>query len=81
MRKRNPFREELKLARSQRKKLQTIVDKLNDMSADWADWADWHGGLETDFYLLAEAVYPQLAVLDEQIKEWARGEGDPREDG
>lgn len=78
MRKRNPFREELKLARSQRKKLQTIVDKLNDMSAEWADW---YGGLETDFYLLAEAVYPQLAVLDEQITEWARGEGDPREDG
>ncbi|EPL4521223.1 hypothetical protein ACJ0PQ_19715 [Citrobacter cronae] len=78
MRKRNPFRGELKLARSQRKKLQTIVDKLNDMSAEWADW---HGGLETDFYLLAEAVYPQLAVLDEQITEWARGEGDPREDG
>lgn len=42
MRKRNPFHAELKLARSQRKKLQTIVDKLNDMSADWADW---HGGL------------------------------------
>jgi hypothetical protein len=78
VRKRNPFREELKLARSQRKKLQTIVDKLNDMSAEWADW---HGGLETDLYLLAEAVYPQLAVLDEQITEWARGEGDPREDG
>ena len=78
MRKRNPFREELKLARSQRKKLQTIVDKLNDMSAEWADW---HGGLETDLYPLAEAVYPQLAVLDEQITEWARGEGDPREDG
>lgn len=78
MRKRNPFREELRLARSQRKKLQTIVDKLNDMSAEWADW---HGGLETDLYLLAEAVYPQLAVLDEQITEWARGEGDPREDG
>lgn len=78
MRNRNPFREELKLARSQRKKLQTIVDKLNDMSAEWADW---HGGLETDLYLLAEAVYPQLAVLDEQITEWARGEGDPREDG
>ena len=46
MRRRNPFREELKLARSQRKKLQTIVDRLNDMSAEWADW---HGGLETDF--------------------------------
>jgi succinate dehydrogenase flavin-adding protein (antitoxin of CptAB toxin-antitoxin module) len=43
-----------------------------------AEWADWHGGLETDLYLLAEAVYPQLAVLDEQITEWARGEGDPR---
>lgn len=78
MRKANPFRDELKLARSQRKRLQTIVDKLLDMSAGWADW---HGGLETDFSLLVESVYPQLAVLDEQIAEWARGEGDPREDG
>lgn len=78
MRKANPFRDELKLARSQRKRLQTIVDKLLDMSAEWADW---HGGLETDFSLLVESVYPQLTVLDEQIAEWARGEGDPREDG
>lgn len=46
MRKANPFREELKVARSQRKRLQTIVDKLSDMSAEWADW---HGGLETDW--------------------------------
>lgn len=78
MRKRNPFREELKLARSQRKKMLTIINKLADMSAEWADW---HGGLETDYSLLVEDVSPQLAVLDEQIKEWARGEGDPREDG
>ncbi|EJK1259023.1 hypothetical protein NKZ99_004224 [Salmonella enterica] len=78
MRKRNPFREELKLARSQRKKLQTIVDRLNDMSAEWADW---HGGLETDFYLLVESVSPQLDVLDEQIAEWAKGEGERREEG
>lgn len=34
MRKANPFREELKVARSQRKRLQTIVDKLSDMSAE-----------------------------------------------
>lgn len=77
MRKLNPFRDELKVARSQRKRLQTIVDKLSDMSAEWADW---HGGLEVDFNLLVEAVYPQLAVLDEQIDEWAAGQGDPRED-
>lgn len=77
MRKINPYRDELKLARSQRKKLQTIVDKLTDMSSAWGDW---HGGLETDFYLLVESVSPQLDVLDEQIAEWARGEGEPRED-
>lgn len=71
MRKANPFREELKVARSQRKRLQTIVDKLSDMSAEWADW---HGGLGTDFYLLVESAYPQFTVLGEQIAEWARGE-------
>ena len=78
MRKPNPFRDELNVARSQRKRLQTIINKLSDMSAEWADW---HGGLETDFSLLVDSVCPQLAVLDEQIDEWSRGEGDPREDG
>ena len=46
MRKPNPFRDELKVARSQRKRLQTIVDKLSDMSAEWADW---HGDLRLTF--------------------------------
>lgn len=49
----NPYRDELKVARSQRRKLQTIVNKLAAMSAEWADW---HGGLEVDFNLLVEAV-------------------------
>lgn len=77
MRKPNPYRNELKLARSQRKKLQTIVDKLTDMSVEWDGL---HGGMEMDFNVLADVVAPQLAVMDEQIEEWARGEGDPRED-
>lgn len=77
MRAPNPYRDELKVARSHRRKLQTIVNKLAAMSAEWADW---HGGLEVDFNLLVEAVEPQLAVLDEQIAEWANGEGDTRED-
>lgn len=77
MRKPNPYRRELKLARSQRKRLQTIVDKLTDLSIEWDGL---HGGLEVDFNLLADAVSPQLTVLDDQIAEWAEGLGDPRED-
>jgi hypothetical protein len=65
--KRNPYREELELAQRQRKKLQTIVNKLETLSSEWTDL---HGGLEADFSLLVDAVEPQLTVMDEQIAEW-----------
>ena len=73
MKKPNPYREELTLARSQRRRLQTIVSKLSDMSTEWGDL---HGGLEGDFNLLVGAVQPQLEVLDKQIEDWSNGRGD-----
>lgn len=72
----NPYREELKIARSQRKRLQTMVSKLTDMAVEWDGFS---GGLECDFNMLAEDVEKQLAVLDEQIADWGTGLGDGRE--
>lgn len=73
--KQNPYREELKIARSQRKRLQTMVSKLTDMAVEWDGLC---GGLECDFNMLAEEVEKQLAVLDEQIADWAKGVVDGR---
>ncbi|NWC63996.1 hypothetical protein [Cedecea sp. P7760] len=75
-RKPNPYRDELNLARSQYRRLQTMIASLNRMAEEWGDW---HAGLECDFNLLVEAVEPQLKVMDEQIKEWKDGIGDPKD--
>lgn len=72
----NPYRQELRVARSQRKRLQTIKDKLTDMSVEWDGLS---GGLECDFNMLAEEVDKQLDVLDLQVADWAKGYGDGRE--
>lgn len=75
-RKPNPYRDELNLARSQRRRLFTMVNNLIAMAEEWDGL---HGGMECDFNLLAEAVEPQLKVMDDQIKEWKEGIGDPKD--
>lgn len=75
-RKANLYREELKIARSQRKRLQTMLGKITDMAVEWDGLS---GGLECDFNMLAEDVEKQLTVLDEQIADWAKGFSDGRE--
>nr|BBF83622.1 hypothetical protein [Enterobacter sp.] len=72
----NPYRQELRVARSQRKRLQTIKDKITDMSVEWDGLS---GGLECDFNMLAEKIEKQLDVLDAQIGDWTKGYGDGRE--
>lgn len=72
----NPYREELKIARSQRKRLQTMISKLTDMAVEWDGLC---GGLECDFNMLAEDVEKQLDVLNTQISDWGKGLGDGRE--
>ena len=75
-RKSNPYRDELKIAQSQFRRLKTMASKLTDMAVEWDGLC---GGLECDFNILAEEVEKQLDVLDAQIKDWAEGFGDGRE--
>jgi hypothetical protein len=75
-RKSNPYRDELKIARSQFRRLKTIASKLAYMAVEWDGLC---GGLECDFNILAEEAEKQLDVLDAQIKDWAEGVGDGRE--
>ena len=72
----NPYGQELKIARSQRKRLRTMINKLTDMSVEWDGLS---GGLESDFNMLAEETEKQLDVLDAQIGDWTKGYGDGRE--
>ncbi|HHT2664503.1 TPA: hypothetical protein ACTYSP_004168 [Citrobacter freundii] len=74
----NPYRQELKIARSQCKRLKTMINKLTNMSVEWDGLS---GGLECDFNMLTEEVEKQLDVLDAQITDWAEGYGDGREMG
>ena len=72
----NPYGQELKIARSQCKRLKTMINKLTDMSVEWDGLS---GGLECGFNMLAEEVEKQLDILDTQITDWAEGYGDGRE--
>lgn len=69
----NPCKAELKTARRQRRQLQSMLEKLNNMSCQWDGLSGW---LETESERLAESVDQHLKALDEQIDEWANGTGD-----
>ena len=72
----NPYGQELKIARSQCKRLKTMINRLNYMSVKWDALI---GGLECDFNMLAEEVEKQLDIPDAQITDRAAGYGDGRE--
>lgn len=72
----HPYGQELKIGRSQCKRLKTMADKLTDMSAEWDGLS---GGLACDFNMLTEELAKQLDVPDLQIADWAEGYGDGRE--
>lgn len=72
----NPYRQELKIALNQRKRQNTTINKLTDITVEWDGLS---GGLECDFNMLAEEVEKQLDVPDQQIADRAKGYGDSRE--
>ncbi len=69
----NPRKAELKAARRQRRQLQSMLEKLNNMSCEWDGLSGW---LETESERLAEGVDQHLKALDEQIDEWSNGTAD-----
>lgn len=75
--KRNPFSLELKIARSQRRRVQTMIDKLANMASEWDGLS---GALECDFNELAEEMIKEATVLDEQIDEWSKGDANREDD-
>jgi len=62
---------ELKTARSQRRKLITMFEKLCAMSSEWDGLS---GAQESETERLAEAVSEQIRRLDDDIAYW-RGNG------
>lgn len=64
---------ELKTARSQRRKLITMHEKLCVMSGEWEGFS---GAQETETERLAEAVSEQIRRLDDDIAWWRDGGGD-----
>ncbi|KAF1366280.1 hypothetical protein [Yokenella regensburgei] len=72
-----PCKTELKVARSQRNRLRTIAKNLTEMSCEWDGLSGW---LETESERLAEQVEQHLVALEEQIREWADGMGDQKDE-
>ncbi|MEG5488308.1 hypothetical protein UXP05_22500 [Enterobacter hormaechei] len=70
----NPWKTELKVARSQRNKLKTMSEKLKDMCFEWDGLSGW---LETESERLAESIDQHLEALDEQIYAWSAGKSEP----
>jgi|AKYZ01.1.fsa_nt_gi hypothetical protein len=72
----NPYRQELKIALNQRKRQNTMINKLTDITVEWDGLS---GGLESDFSMLVKEVGKHLDVPDQQIADRAKGYGDSRE--
>ena len=70
----NPWKTELKVARSPRNKLRTMSEKLKEMCYEWDGLSGW---LETESERLAESIDQHLEALDEQIHNWSTGRSDP----
>ncbi|EDK0310208.1 hypothetical protein GFV44_24345 [Salmonella enterica] len=70
MMKNNPYSENLRIARVQRKKLERIAEKLVDMSSEW-DGID--GCMENDLVDLADQIHAQLRAYREITECWRKG--------
>ncbi|UFM72053.1 hypothetical protein LO739_23475 (plasmid) [Leclercia adecarboxylata] len=66
----NPCKTELKVARSQLKKLRTMSEKLKEMSCEWDGLSGW---LENESEQLGESVDKHVEALEDQIREWSEG--------
>ncbi|EAQ0809287.1 hypothetical protein JI596_001926 [Salmonella enterica] len=70
MMKNNPYSENLRIARVQRKKLERIAEKLVDMSSEW-DGID--GCMENDLVDLTDQIHAQLRAYREITECWRKG--------
>ena len=73
----NPYKSELKAARSQSNRLKTISARLKAMSCEWDGVSGW---LETESERLADSVDEHLKALEEQIQDWEQGPDSQRDD-
>jgi SOS-response transcriptional repressor LexA len=73
----NPYKSELKAARSQRNRLKTISARLKEMSCEWDGVSGW---METESERLADSVDEHLKALEEQIQDWEQGPDSQRDD-
>lgn len=73
----NPYKSELKAARSQRNRLKTISARLKEMSCEWDGVSGW---LETESERLADSVDEHIQALEEQIQDWEHGQDSQRDD-
>lgn len=69
----NPWKTELKVARSQRNKLLTMSARLTEMTCEWDGLSGW---LETESERLVESIDQHIQALDEQIRDWVEGRSD-----
>lgn len=73
----NPYKSELKAARSQRNRLKTISARLKDMSCEWDGVSGW---LETESERLTDSIDEHILALEEQIQDWEQGPESQRDD-
>lgn len=71
----NPYGQWLKIALNQRKRLNTMINKLTNIIVEWDGLG---GGLEYDFSMLARELEKQLDVPDQQTGGRTKGYGDSR---
>ncbi|EAA4373503.1 hypothetical protein AVB85_13705 [Salmonella enterica subsp. enterica serovar Vitkin] len=68
--KNNPYSENLRIARTQRKKLERIAEKLVDMSSEWEGY---DGCMGSELVGLADQIHDQLRLYREITECWRKG--------
>lgn len=66
----NPYVDYLKLARSQRRKLERMAKKMEEMSCEWGEL---DGFMESELSDLSDNVIQLLATLREISDSWGKG--------